>query len=88
MRCEFTRFPSNRMELERICQEEQDKLPNSRCAKLVETTAKGVSAKYYIKGVIKFVNEKIVVLIFNIKKFANNSENMFSLFRSGSLSID
>ena len=31
------RFPSNLTELERICQEELDKLPKSRCAKLGET---------------------------------------------------
>ncbi len=31
------RFLSNLTELERICREEWDKLPKSRCAKLLET---------------------------------------------------
>ncbi|KAF7657589.1 hypothetical protein LDENG_00025030 [Lucifuga dentata] len=48
-------FPSNLTELERIFQEEWDKLPKSRCAKLVETdprrfaaviAAKWASTKY------------------------------------------
>ena len=48
-------FPSNLMELERIYQEEWDKLPKSRYTKLVvtcpiklkaEITGKGVSTKY------------------------------------------
>ncbi|KAF7656590.1 hypothetical protein LDENG_00038290 [Lucifuga dentata] len=50
-------FPSNQMELERICQEEWDKLPKSKCAKLVETyprrLAAVIAAKRASKNTIK-----------------------------------
>ena len=57
--------PSNLRELERICREEQEKLPKYRCAKLVASypgtleaviAAKGASTKYRVKGLTTYVN--------------------------------
>lgn len=42
--------PSNVMEFERICQEERDKLPKSRCAKSEETYPRRVEAVITAKG--------------------------------------
>ncbi len=57
--------PSNLTELERICKEEWQKIPQSRCAKLVASylkrleaviAAKGTSTKYGVKGLNTYVN--------------------------------
>ncbi len=53
------RLPSNLTELERICKEEWQRIPKSRCEKLVESfpkrlmavfNQKGASTKYWAKG--------------------------------------
>ncbi|KAF7653838.1 hypothetical protein LDENG_00077890 [Lucifuga dentata] len=49
-------FPSNVMELERICQEEWDKLPKSSCAKLVQMNKKTRSCNCCQRGFYKVLN--------------------------------
>ena len=58
-------FLSNLIELEKICKEEYEKIPKYRCAKLIQTyprqlkaviTSKGVSTKYWLKGVNTYLN--------------------------------
>ncbi|KAF7650114.1 hypothetical protein LDENG_00131130 [Lucifuga dentata] len=44
------RFASKLMAFERICQEERDKLPKSRCAKLVEMNPRRLAAVIAAKG--------------------------------------
>ena len=68
------------MEFERIYLEELDKLPKSRCAKLVETPPsrlEAITAKYQINGINTFVNEIFQFLIFD--KVVQISKNTFSL---------
>ncbi len=57
--------PFNLTELERICKEEWQKIPQSRCAKIVASypkrleaviAAKGASTKYWVKGLNTYVN--------------------------------
>ncbi len=57
--------PSNLTELERICKEEWQKIPQSRCAKLVVSHpkrlkavigAKCASTKYQVKGLNTYEN--------------------------------
>ncbi len=51
-------FPSNMTELERICKEQWQKIPQSRCAKLVASHPKRLEAvtKYRVKGLNTYVN--------------------------------
>ncbi len=42
--------PSNLMELERYCKEELEKLPKSRCAKLVASYSKRLEVVFGAKG--------------------------------------
>ncbi|KAF7656747.1 hypothetical protein LDENG_00036670 [Lucifuga dentata] len=46
-------FPFNLTELERVCQEEWDKLPKSRCAELVETYSRSLAAVIASSGAFK-----------------------------------
>ncbi|KAF7643170.1 hypothetical protein LDENG_00244110 [Lucifuga dentata] len=43
-------FPSSLTELERICREKRDKLSKSRCARLVETNPRRITAVNAVKG--------------------------------------
>ena len=61
----YRHSPSNLTELEQICKEQWEKIPKSRCVKLVQTyprrleaaiAAKGVSTKYRLRGWITSVN--------------------------------
>ncbi len=51
-------FPSNMTELERICKEQWQKIPQSRCTKLVASHPKRLEAvtKYRVKGLNTYVN--------------------------------
>jgi hypothetical protein len=80
------RSPSNLTELERICKEEWQKLPQSRCAKLVASypkrleaviNAKGASTKYGVKGLNTYVNVIFQFFLFN--KFTDIIKILFSL---------
>jgi len=79
--------PSNLTELERICEEEWQKIPQSRCAKLVASyrkrleaviAAKGASTKYWVK-VNTYVN--VIFQFFFFINFTDVFKILFSLCR-------
>ncbi|CDQ73994.1 unnamed protein product [Oncorhynchus mykiss] len=83
--------PSKLTDLERICREKWEKLPNYRCAKIVASyprrlkaviTAKGASTKYWVKGLNTSVN--VIRLFF----FIHLQKNKFVLCHYGVLCID
>jgi hypothetical protein len=72
--------PSNLTELEKILKEEWEKIPKSRCEKLIDIPktvfdAEGTSTKYWLRGVNTDVNEIFL-------------ENMFSLCHYRVLCVD
>lgn len=88
-------FLSCLTELERICQDEWNKLPKFSWAKPIETEScnccQGASTKYRIKGLNTYINERLQFLIFFIFDFyeiAKMSKNMFSLCNYGLMSVD
>ena len=77
--------PSNLTELERICKEEWQKIPKSRCEKLVASfprrlmavlAQKGASTQYWAKGLNTY--DHVIFQFFFFNKFAKNST--FSVF--------
>lgn len=96
-RWHFRFFPSNLMELERICQEDLYKLPKYRCAKLVETypmRLKSIFAgnwaftKYWIKVLNNFVNYIIKFMIINKFVKKGRKKHVFTLCHYGLLSVN
>ena len=72
---------SNLTELERICRQEWQEIPKSKCAELVVLylwrleaviTARGASTKYWVKGLNTYVNVIFQFFLFN--KFAKISK--------------
>ena len=75
--------PSNLTELEQICKEEWEKIPKSRCAKLIDVPKKTRSCnhcqrrfcKVLTQGVEYYWHKTFQLFIFN--EFVKNSKNMF-----------
>lgn len=64
--------PSNLTELEQFCQEEQEQIPGSRCAKLIATCPWRPAAKYWSKGWRLLQPRNIcLTIVFTVKKRKN-----------------